>query len=168
MISIEQILDDDFIAEYKKAVLLSIFKKIIIRTNKDDKYRKRVSNLFKQTYNRVTTVKLIVQQDFDCELSDEEAKLMDTWFRANQSKQNRRKPISKEEKVYLKNIQNGKCLSCGCDLGEDTSKIHVDHIIPWMLVGDELPDNYQALCETCNECKSSRTDYMIAKKLKLI
>ena len=49
---------------------------------------------------------------------------------------------------------------CGEPLGPVMAKIHVDHIIPWKLVGDELNDNYQALCETCNECKSARTDYI--------
>jgi len=58
-------------------------------------------------------------------------------------------------------------MACGEDLGEDWSKIHVDHIIPWKLVGDELEDNYQDLCDTCNECKSAHTDYIFKSMINL-
>ena len=64
-------------------------------------------------------------------------------------------------------MQNGRCVVCGELFDKDLSKVHIDHIIPWMLVGDELKNNYQCLCETCNECKSAHTDYMFRNLIKL-
>jgi len=32
---------------------------------------------------------------------------------------------------------------------------HLDHIVPWEYVGDELSGNYQMLCSRCNERKGA-------------
>ena len=101
-------------------------------------------------------------------LSKAEAKLLTTWFEAHFRKGGHRKPIPLSKKIELFNEQDGKCAVCGEDLGHDWSKIHVDHIIPWTLVGDELDNNYQDLCETCNECKSASTDYIFKNLIKLV
>lgn len=169
MVSLEELLNDELIKEeYKKAVLLSLFKKIISRKKTDEAYRNRIDTLFKQSYDRIKTIKIIVLNDFNCEIDDDEAGIINEWLLANQNKKASRKNFTLEEKQDLCHKQNNKCPSCGKKFDNDYSKIHVDHIIPWILVGDELKDNYQALCETCNESKSSRTDYMISKLLKLI
>lgn len=77
------------------------------------------------------------------------------------------KKIKEEIKTQLYTEQNGRCIICGEKLGTEWSRIHVDHIIPWVLVGDELEDNYQLLCDTCNQCKSSRTDYVFKSLIGL-
>lgn len=169
MISLDELINDEQIKEeYKKAVLLSLFKKVISREKADEKYKNHVENLFKQSYNRENTIKKIFLNDFGCEIDEDDARILNEWFLANQRKEPIRRHISWELKVELCKKQGNVCLACGRFLGEDYSKIHVDHIIPWVLVGDELKDNYQALCETCNESKSSRTDYMISKLLKIV
>ena len=157
MISFEQMLSDKQIQEeYKKAFLLNMFKKIVVKQNKDTKYKDWIHELFRQSTNRLTTVKVIIKNEFNYELTDNDSNIMLSWFDANLRKMNRRKPIPQEVKEKLYNKQHGLCVSCGEPLGKDWSKIHVDHIIPWILVGDELEDNYQDLCDTCNECKSSK------------
>ena len=69
------------------------------------------------------------------------------------------------EELFVK--QNGRCVICGCELGDDWSKIHTDHMVPWDLVGDELEDNFQDLCEKCNEEKNASTNYIFLKMIGL-
>lgn len=154
--------------EYKKTILLNIFKKICVRMKKDDRYREKIRKLFKQSHDMTLTVKALVEREFGFELNNEESSLMSLWFLANQKKKETRKGISIDVKKRLYDEQNGLCAACGECLGDDMSKVHVDHIIPWVLVGDELENNYQDLCETCNECKNSRIDYMLGKMLNIL
>lgn len=101
-------------------------------------------------------------------MTRDEAEIIKPWFIAYLRKCTRRKPISTELKRQLCEKQDWKCRVCGEYLGENLSEIHVDHIIPFALVGDELKNNYQALCATCNLCKSAHTDYIFKSLLKII
>lgn len=59
-------------------------------------------------------------------------------------------------------LQKGKCACCGKQLG---MKYHVDHIIPIILGGKNVPDNIQLLLPSCNSIKSGKhpIDYMQSK-----
>ena len=169
MSSIQDILENEEVkAEYKKALLLNMFKKIVVRINKDCTFRSSIRKLFSQSTNREATVKAIIRNNLNFDLDDDDCKLMLQWFEKKKKKSNQRKPISLDLKEKLYKKQNGICLVCGEPLEKEMKYVHVDHIIPWMLVGDELKDNYQCLCQTCNECKSARTDYMFRNLVKLI
>ena len=93
---------------------------------------------------------------------------MSEWVNANLNKKDKRANLSLELKQKLFSQQNGKCLICGESLGLDWSKIHIDHIIPWSLVGDELDNNYQDLCNYCNENKNDRIDYVFKSMIGLL
>lgn len=169
MQTLEELASSDEIKyEYKKALLLSIFKKLCVKMRNNNEFNSKIRNLFKQSYDHKMTMRLIIEREFHCKIDVEESKLMTHWFWAFLKKKSCRKNIPIEIKKSLYDKQGGKCESCGEELGTDWSRIHVDHIIPWTLVGDELPDNYQDLCETCNECKNSRIDYILIRKLNLI
>lgn len=135
--------------------------------NRDEHYRTHVRKLFLQSTDENVTTRVLMSQTYNYELTIEDAMLVRTWFDAYLKKSNKRKPFTQEFKLSLYHKQNGMCMVCGEPLGSNMSKVHVDHIIPWMLVGDELRDNYQCLCETCNECKSAQTDYIFKNLLKL-
>lgn len=47
---------------------------------------------------------------------------------------------------------NFACRSCGASPAKDggITRLHVDHIIPWVKGGETTPDNLQTLCEKCN------------------
>ena len=135
---------------------------------RDQKYSGRIRKLFQQSTNYLDTTTAIIKKAFDVDLDKKDAQTMSIWFKANLNKKPFRKAIPLEVKKALYLKQNGKCMVCGEDLGNDFSKIHVDHIIPWKLVGDELENNYQDLCETCNECKSASTDYIFKSMINLI
>ena len=160
--------NEEIKAEYKKTFLLNLFRKMCVRMNKDPQFKAKIRKLFLETYDKVQTTTIIIKRYLDYDLQAEEAKLVSIWFNAYLQKASHRKAIPLDLKKELCRKQNGKCMVCGEDLGGDWSKIHVDHIIPWILVGDELDDNYQALCDTCNECKSARTDYIFKSMLNLV
>ena len=159
--------NEDIKAEYRKSFLLNLLKKIIGRMRNDKQFNKTVRTLYRQSTNRLITTKVIVKNNLAFDLCDADAELMCLWMTAHLNKSDRRKPFPSGLKERLIEEQNGKCVVCGEPLGEDYSKIHIDHIIPWVLVGDELKDNYQCLCEICNESKSCHTDYIFKSLLNL-
>lgn len=165
---IEKLLANDKIKkEYRKALLLNMFQKIYVKMERNVEFKRKIRHLFLESHDFSLTTKLIIGKELKCDISNEDAHMMAIWFKANLKKsQRKRKDLAIKEKLYKK--QNGKCMVCGEDLGNDWSKIHVDHIIPHQLVGDELEDNYQDLCETCNKCKGARIDFLFKSMLKLV
>ena len=163
----EALKSDSLKEAYHDSFLLNIFQKLCSKMNSNEDYKRKVFTLLKQSYNVNGTIKSIVLKNYQIELSDEDAKKISFWIDAYRKKKPTRKAFSMEMKEELVRNQNGICPVCGESLGNDYSKIHIDHIIPFVLVGDELEDNYQALCSTCNECKNAKTDYIFMKMLKL-
>ena len=48
------------------------------------------------------------------------------------------------------------CCACGASPANDNStELHVDHVIPWSKGGDTVIENLQTLCSTCNLGKSN-------------
>lgn len=160
--------NEEIKAEYKKTFLLNLFRKMCVRMNKDPQFKAKIRKLFLETHDKTQTTQIIIKRYLDYDLQLDEASQMSVWFDANLRKASQRKAISLEMKKELYRKQCGKCMVCGEELGSDWAKIHVDHIIPWTLVGDELDNNYQDLCDTCNECKSARTDYIFKSMLNLV
>ena len=168
MINLEELLASAEIKEeYHKTFLLCIFQKICVKMDQRPTFKQKIFNLYRESYNFPITIQQIIQKELKQNISTDEAKLVATWVEANLKKSSRKHfPLSTKQALYKK--QNGKCMVCGEKLGNDWSKIHVDHIIPFKLVGDELPDNYQDLCDMCNSYKSARTDFVFKSMLKLI
>lgn len=154
--------------EYKKTFLLNILKKMIEQMRRDNVYKQHIFTLFKQSTDKIVTTKILLNRDFNYNVSEEDAKTFKNWLNAHFNKGDKRKSFSESFKKEIFNQQKGLCAVCGEKLEEDFSKIHLDHIIPWTLVGDELQDNYQFLCKTCNECKSCHTDYIFKSLINLI
>ena len=163
----EALKSDSFKEAYHDSFLLNIFQKLCSKMNSNAEYKQKVFTLLKQSYNMNNTIKSLVLRDYQIELTDDDARKILFWIDAYRKKKPTRKALSKEMREILVEKQHGICPVCGEKLGNDYSKIHIDHIIPFVLVGDELDDNYQALCNTCNECKNAKTDYIFMKMLKL-
>lgn len=153
--------------EYRKAFLLNLFQKTCSKMNNNACFRTHIMSLYRQSFDKIETTKLIIQKEFLIELSTSDSNFLNTLLNAYFSKNEKRKTIPQSEKEKLFKDQNGVCNSCNQLLGNNWKKIHVDHVIPWILVGDELPDNFQLLCETCNKCKNSKTDYIFKNLIKL-
>lgn len=50
-----------------------------------------------------------------------------------------------------------RCVACGAS-ALDGAILHVDHILPRSKGGADTMENYQTLCQTCNEGKSNRSE----------
>ena len=161
--------DPEIKKEYHRVILLSRFEALCLKIKSDKKYENKIRSLYRQTYDKINTTLNIIKNDFDTQISLEDATLMTQWILANLSKKDQRDPkcTSLEVKKKLYKLQNGLCALCGEPLGEDMLYIHVDHIIPFTYVGDELKDNYQDLCENCNKRKGKKINYILKKLLKI-
>ena len=168
MTNFEELMRNPNIAlEYEKAFWLRQFGYICKKMEKEFKFGSRIIQLYKETYNEVETTRLIIEKETGLQVSDEHAEMISQWMKARLRKKNSRMGIPQTIKKELYFLQEGKCPICGCDLGDDWSKIHVDHIVPWDLVGDELENNFQDLCERCNEEKNASTNYIFLKLIGL-
>lgn len=70
-----------------------------------------------------------------------------------------RKPPTKEQKDKLLKSAKNRCACCNCEISSDNC--HIDHIIPFSWVGDQLHSNYQPMCSTCNKMKSDDPLFII-------
>ena len=81
-------------------------------------------------------------------IEKEEVGLLKKLIKAYLQKSNFRISISNDQKTEILNKQNFKCDICKKDI--NLSNCHIDHVIPFKYVGDELDNNCQALCRNCN------------------
>jgi len=58
-----------------------------------------------------------------------------------------RRKFNATEKEEIKKAANGKCCSCGKELGNGW---HADHVFPAVQGGNTVVANGQALCKLCN------------------
>lgn len=154
MIQLTELMKNNSVAiEYEKAFWLKQFGDICKKMDSDIKYRNRILQLYKESYDENMTTQSIIEKETGYMVSDKYVKIIAQWMKAHFRKKNSRNeiPFAVKKELFVK--QNGRCVICGCELGDDWSKIHTDHIVPWDLVGDELEDNFQDLCEKCNEKK---------------
>ena len=67
-----------------------------------------------------------------------------------------RQAITEEVKLALFEFYNHTCLCCG----EGEIKLELDHIVPLKLGGEDVIENLQPLCHSCNASKGAKTmDY---------
>lgn len=168
MIQLAELMKKESVAEeYEKAFWLKQFGDICRRMDLDVIYKSRIMRLYKESHNEEMTTQSIIEKETGHVVSEKYAKIISKWMIAHFRKKNSRNGIPFTIKKEIYDNQNGKCVICGNDLGTDWSKIHVDHIVPWDLVGDELDDNFQDLCEKCNEEKNASTNYIFLKMVGL-
>ena len=160
--------DDELLGfEYHQVQLLKLFERFCLDMNNSE-FNSKVREFYRNTTDPPNTTRALFSSRYDTELDDEDSTQITEWISAHLKKKPFRKQLSEESKKELWQSQKGKCNICGCALGEDYSEIHVDHIIPWVLVGDELSNNYQYLCKTCNTRKNKQIDYYYKKIVGLV
>ena len=157
---------EDLSTQYKRTKLLVKFNKLCQEMNESPDFRLHVSKLYRQSYNPNTTTKNIFQKYFQEHLSANDAQILTEMIKAHLRKSSVRKTINKEVRTKLLKQQNYRCAICNCQI--DESVAHLDHIIPWSLVGDELENNYQMLCTNCNLEKGNNVRYELLRQMKLL
>lgn len=130
---LESILSE--ICEYMKNDPISL-RKIYFRNQKD-----------------IDTITQIVQNICHLSLPEKDLVRLNDCVKAFMQKKPQRNPIPDSIRQSLWVAQEQKCHICGKTIPVEEG--HVDHIIPWDYVGDELDNNYQVLCSNCNLHKSN-------------
>lgn len=129
-----------------------ILQGICEKMKKDDDFFLRMKRLYFSMDELSATEKLIYTS-YKLVLPKDDLEWMNKCIIAYFKKKDTRKSIDYSERKALLEVQNYKCAVCktALTLGE----AHIDHIIPWDYVGDELENNLQALCSDCNLHKSN-------------
>lgn len=112
-----------------------------------------IRKIYYKTADDILAAKRIVQKVCGKNLPDEDLAWLDKCIKAYFHKDDRRRHVTKKERRQLWEKQGRCCAICGQLVR--LQNLHVDHIVPWDYVGDELEDNLQALCADCNEHKSN-------------
>ena len=135
-------------------LLLGVFEVVCKEIKKQDSKTEERAN-FRKCQNKIIPTKRIVKQYAGCTLSSDDYEKMALWLAAFFSTGDPRKKFDIAYRQQLTQQQGGQCAICKTSITATSS--HLDHIIPWDYVGDQLENNYQMLCETCNERKGSAT-----------
>lgn len=118
---------------------------------------------FRKYRDKAIPTRKIVERYAGCTLNDDDyielSKLFTAFFRAGDP----RIRFAPSYRQHLVEEQKGRCAVCNAQISVRDS--HLDHIIPWDYVGDQLDGNYQMLCETCNERKGSATYFELSMLL---
>ena len=125
----------------EEAKILGIFKNVC-NDYSNSVEKNKLRNILAVSPDKYNTIKQIMIRKYSVDMNDQQIERMLELIRAFLKKSD-----------YRKNI--------------DISS-HADHIVPFKYVGDELDDNLQMLCGTCNEKKSDSIDYQIRYLLKLV
>lgn len=148
----------------QEAKTLGLFKAFYERNSTKDA-QQRIRTIYRRTNNPIDTTKNIFVNNFGESISNSEAERLFILITAFLKKSIYRKSNSDLLKKSLLQNQFHHCAICGCDIDIHA---HVDHIVPFKLVGDELDNNLQILCTDCNLKKNASLDFQIRFLLKLI
>lgn len=139
--------------------LLRKFKVLCDVCNNNDEEYLRIKRILNICDNQETTLISIFNNRYNVELDFDEVIEIKSLVKSYFSKSNVRKQIPSNKKEELLRKQENKCAICGTEI---TIHDHVDHIVPFLYVGDCLNDtNLQMLCSRCNKKKWANIDYQV-------
>ena len=154
--------NDVLLDAINEARVLGVFKQFCEDYSNE---KQKLRNILANSTDKENTVTVMAKRDYGFELDREQARRMLNLLNAFLKKSSFRKTITIEIREKLLNHQNYECSFCHktIDLAA-----HADHIVPFKYVGDELQDNLQMLCTSCNEKKNDSLDYQIKVLLKIV
>lgn len=105
----------------------------------------------------------IIKELCQCQMDEHSYELIGQWFLAFFRKKDYRIKYPQKVRTELLHQQQCRCAICGCTID---IKSELDHIMPWVYVGDELDDNLQLLCFNCNRSKKASPLYQLFMLLR--
>ncbi|HDR4480999.1 MULTISPECIES: HNH endonuclease [Bacillus cereus group] len=149
----------DIESKMYECFLLNIFEKLVNHLSIEDNLLSFKKHLRKSNdiQEELSIYEMFLNQIIEINLTNSELlfikKLIDAYLRKNTI----RITLSDFEKEQILKLQNYKCNICMNNILLTTT--HIDHKIAFKYVGDELTENYQALCEKCNLSKGANLFY---------
>ena len=152
-LSLNNISTDDLFEALHLDVRETILKIVCEKLKEDKSFFGWAKKVFFSTTDDMAATKKVIYRVCKCKLSEKDTLWMKDCIKAFFAKSGVREAIPQDVRESLLRLQKNKCAICGKDITIQT--LHVDHVIPWDYVGDELDNNYQGLCQTCNLEKSN-------------
>lgn len=118
---------------------------------------------FRRRMNPAAFAEEMVTAHCGCRLDEESYAVLGNLFACFFRKDDVRFTYPEGIRKRLAQQQNGKCVICGQPI---THKSDLDHIIPWIYVGDTMADNLQILCRECNSKKRASLIYPLQVLLR--
>lgn len=152
----------NIINEYMIYEIFSAIDKHLIETNSKLSLKKQLLNCENKD-ERLEIVNVLIKKVLRINATiKQQEKILEILY-AYYRKSLKRKNISNEIKNKLYIQQNGLCSVCKSPL--KNNNIEYDHKLPFYYVGDELSNNDQLLCKSCNRQKLNKYDFIIKKCL---
>lgn len=148
----------------EEARILGLFKAFCEKNASFDS-QQRIRNIYCYSLDFHKTTQNLFLNELGEKITDEESTKLYELIMAFLKKSPYRKNIPDSIRKSLLNMQNYKCAICGEKIDIHA---HLDHTVPFKYVGDELENNYQMLCTTCNLKKNASIDFQIRFLLKTI
>ena len=136
-----------------KDIIESVLSEVCEYMKANDSSYISMKRIYFRSSSDIQAVEQIVQNVCHLSLSEQDLNWINNCIKAFMKKKSHRKQIPDSLRRELWNRQERKCCICGKGIQIDDG--HVDHIVPWDYVGDELENNYQVLCSDCNLHKSN-------------
>lgn len=143
-----------FYLKLHRTLLLGVFE-VVCKEMKKQNTKAEEKERFRKYNDKIVPTKKMVKKYAGCQLTDDDYAELATLLTAHFRTGDPRKKFEEAFRERLTEQQNGKCAICKIRISEKSA--HLDHVIPWDYVGDNLDGNYQMLCETCNERKGTAT-----------
>lgn len=120
-------------------------------------------SLSRQMQHPTEFARRIIKELCQCQMDEHSYELIGQWFLAFFRKKDYRIKYPQKVRTELLHQQQCRCAICGCTID---IKSELDHIMPWVYVGDELDDNLQLLCFNCNRSKKASPLYQLFMLLR--
>lgn len=142
-------------------ILLNIFFRIVNYLDNKENYFKFKQDLRSKSDKIAEAIffENFIENFTKLKLNKDELDYIVKYIKHYFNKNDTRKTINLDQKNKILEYQNHSCKYCGEKIDIKTG--HLDHIIPFLAVGDEIKDNYQYLCQKCNTSKGARLNYII-------
>ncbi len=153
IIQLNNISEDVLYDALHKDILESILSEVCEYMKSNDSSFVSMKKIYYRSANDIDAIKQIVQNVCHLSLPEQDLVWLNNCVKAFMKKKPHRKQLSNTLRQELWNKQGKKCRICGKEILVENG--HIDHMVPWDYVGDELDNNYQVLCSDCNLHKSN-------------
>ena len=136
-----------------KDILESILSEICQSMKVNDSSYISIKKIYYRNANDIDAIKQIVKNICHLSLPQNDLEWLNKCVKAFMKKKPHRQQFPNALRQELWNKQGKKCRICGKEILAEEG--HIDHVVPWDYVGDELEGNYQLLCSDCNLHKSN-------------
>lgn len=136
-----------------EALRMQCFASVCDVLREDQSVYLQALQAFRKRMNPAAFAKEMVLTHCGCKLDEESCEALGNLFVSFFRKDNIRVSYPDSLRKQLAQQQNEGCAICDQSI---TYKSDLDHIIPWIYVGDTLTDNLQLLCHKCNSKNAPR------------